>query len=76
MTAPRPLPRPGQRPPMPAPKLLTVAEVAGVMRVSGMTVYRLIRRQELRSVRIGRSLRVPERAVHDYLRDAEVGRDA
>ena len=48
-------------------KFLTVAEVATLMRVSKMTVYRLVHSGELASVRVGRSFRVPERAVHDYL---------
>ena len=51
-------------------KFLTVAEVAAVMRVSKMTVYRLVHAGELSAVRVGRSFRVPERAVQDYLRDA------
>ncbi len=51
-------------------RFLTVAEVAAVMRVSKMTVYRLVHSGELASVRVGRSFRVPERAVHDYLRGA------
>ena len=51
-------------------KFLTVAEVATVMRVSKMTVYRLVHSGELASVRVGRSFRVPERAVHEYLRGA------
>lgn len=49
-------------------RFLTVAEVASIMRVSKMTVYRLVHSGELTSVRVGRSYRVPERAVHDYLR--------
>jgi len=51
-------------------KFLTVAEVAGVMRVSKMTVYRMVHSAELPAVRVGRSFRVPEKAVHDYLRAA------
>jgi excisionase family DNA binding protein len=76
----RPQPRPGQlvqRPlgvqpaPRPAPvRFLTVAEVAGIMRVSKMTVYRLVHTGELAAVRVGRSFRVPEAAVRDYLSDA------
>ena len=49
---------------------LTVAEVAAVMRVSRMTVYRLVHAGELHAVRVGRSFRVPQQAVHDYLRGA------
>lgn len=49
---------------------LTVAEVAALMRVSKMTVYRLVHSGELAAVRVGRSFRVPEKAVHDYLHEA------
>jgi excisionase family DNA binding protein len=48
-------------------RLMTVAEVAAVMRVSKMTVYRLVHGGTLPAVRVGRSFRVPEKAVHDYL---------
>ncbi len=51
-------------------RFLTVAEVAALMRVSRMTVYRLVHAGDLPAVRVGRSFRVPERAVHDYLRDS------
>ncbi len=51
-------------------KFLTVAEVATVMRVYRMTVYRLVHSGELPAVRVGRSFRVPERAVHEYLSSA------
>jgi excisionase family DNA binding protein len=51
-------------------RFLTVAEVAALMRVSRMTVYRLVHSGELASVRVGRSFRVPERAVHAYLSEA------
>ena len=53
-------------------RFLTVAEVATCMRVSKMTVYRLVHNGELPAVRVGRSFRVPEQAVHDYLRDSFV----
>jgi excisionase family DNA binding protein len=66
-----PVGRPAQVPaPRAAVAFLTVAEVASLMRVSKMTVYRLVHGGELSAVRVGRSFRVPERAVHDYLRDA------
>ncbi|HVL85636.1 MAG TPA: helix-turn-helix domain-containing protein [Mycobacteriales bacterium] len=51
----------------PGHALLTVAEVARVMRVSKMTVYRLIQAEELPAVRFGRSIRVPAPAVRAYL---------
>ena len=41
-------------------KFLTVAEVAEIMRVSKMTVYRLVHSGELPAVRVGRSFRVNE----------------
>jgi excisionase family DNA binding protein len=48
-------------------QFLTVAEVAGLMRVSKMTVYRLVHNGELPAVRVGRSFRVHAKAVHDML---------
>jgi excisionase family DNA binding protein len=51
-------------------RFLTVAEVAAVMRVSKMTVYRMVHSGELPAVRVGRSFRVPEKAVQDYLKAA------
>ncbi len=50
------------------PKFLTVAEVAAMMRVSKMTVYRLVHNGELPAVRVGRSFRVTEEDVDEYLR--------
>ena len=49
-------------------KFLTVAEVATMMRVSKMTVYRLVHGGELPAVRVGRSFRVSEDDVQEYLR--------
>jgi excisionase family DNA binding protein len=51
-------------------QFLTVAEVATMMRVSKMTVYRLVHNGELPAVRVGKSFRVPEKAVHGYLEGA------
>jgi excisionase family DNA binding protein len=44
-------------------RFLTVAEVADMMRVSRMTVYRLVHSGDLPAIRFGRSFRVPESAV-------------
>ena len=55
-----------------AVKFLTVQEVAEFMRVSKMTVYRLVHAGELPAVRFGRAYRVPANAVDSYLRAAVV----
>ena len=47
---------------------LTVEETAAVMRVSKMTVYRLLHSGELPGIRIGKSFRVSEQALQNYLR--------
>ena len=44
-------------------RFLTVAEVADMMRVSTMTVYRMVHAGELPAIRFGRSFRIPESAV-------------
>jgi excisionase family DNA binding protein len=49
-------------------RLLTATEVADLMRVSRMTVYRLIKSGEMPSLRVGKGYRFREEDVHDYLR--------
>lgn len=51
--------------------LLTAAEVADQLRVSTMTIYRLIRTGDLPAVRVGRNYRVRARDLAAYL-DAQV----
>jgi excisionase family DNA binding protein len=58
---------PGAADGQPRTQFLTVAEVAALMRVSKMTVYRLVHNGELPAVRVGRSFRVHAKAVHDML---------
>lgn len=53
-------------------RFMTVAEVAEVMRVSKMTVYRLVHSGELPAVQFGRSYRVPETAVEAFLGSARL----
>jgi excisionase family DNA binding protein len=48
-------------------RLLTADEVADLLRVSTMTVYRLIRRGELPAVRVGRNYRVRSGDLDTYL---------
>lgn len=48
-------------------RFVTVAEVAKLMRVSTMTVYRLIKSGELAAVKIGKSYRLQPEDVDRYL---------
>lgn len=48
-------------------RLLTVHEVADLMRVSTMTIYRLIKTGDLRAARVGRSYRLRASDVESYL---------
>jgi len=49
------------------PRFMTVAEVAQLMRVSTMTVYRIIKAGDLPATRVGKSYRITETDVDDYL---------
>jgi excisionase family DNA binding protein len=53
-------------------RLLTVAEVAATMRVSNMTVYRLIKSGDLPALRVGKNYRIRESDVDLYLSDRSV----
>ena len=50
---------------------LTVQEVASIMQVSKMTVYHWSTAATFAAIRAGRSFRIPEQAVHEYLRQME-----
>ena len=52
-------------------KFMTVTEVADMMRVSRMTVYRMIHSGDLPAVRFGRSYRVPQEAVQAIVTDTD-----
>lgn len=52
--------------------LLTVGEVATLMRVSNMTVYRLIKAGQLAAVRVGKNYRIRRRDVERYLSERTV----
>jgi excisionase family DNA binding protein len=51
----------------PRDQYLTVSEVAAALRVSNMTVYRLVSSGELPAVKVGRCLRLPVEEVDRYL---------
>jgi excisionase family DNA binding protein len=52
--------------------LLTVAEVAHAMRVSNMTVYRLIKSGDLPAVRVGKNYRLRETDLERFLEERSV----
>jgi excisionase family DNA binding protein len=52
--------------------LLTVGEVAQVMRVSNMTVYRLIKSGQMAAIRVGKNYRIRHRDMEKYLSDRAV----
>jgi excisionase family DNA binding protein len=51
-------------------KFLTIYELARIMRISKMSAYRLVHSGELEAIRVGRSYRIPEQAVVNYMRGA------
>ena len=52
--------------------LLTVGEVAQLMRVSNMTVYRLIKSGQLSAIRVGKNYRIRRADVSRYLNERAV----
>lgn len=53
-------------------RLLTVGEVAATMRVSNMTVYRLIKSGQLGAIRVGKNYRIRESDVNRYLSERSI----
>lgn len=56
-------------------KFLTVAEVAEMLRVSRMTVYRWVHAGDMPAVRFGRSFRVPASAIETFMEQAHLHGD-
>ena len=52
------------------PFLLTVPEVAALLRISRNSAYELIARNALPSVRLGRTIRVPRHALEAWILNA------
>jgi excisionase family DNA binding protein len=55
--------------------LMTVSEVADTMRVSSMTVYRLIKGGELPALRVGKNYRIRQSDVQRFLAERSVRSD-
>lgn len=55
-------------------RLWTVAEVAEHMRVSNMTVYRLIKAGQLPAIRVGKNYRIRDVDFAEYLDASRTGR--
>lgn len=49
------------------PLALSVPEVAKLLKIGRNTAYELVRSRQIRSVRIGRQIRVPRSALEEYL---------
>jgi excisionase family DNA binding protein len=49
------------------PDYLTIREVAEELRVSKMTIYRLVHSGELPCIRVGRSFRIERHELNAYL---------
>lgn len=49
--------------------VLTVRELAALLRIGINNAYQLVREGTIRSVRVGRQYRIPRRAVDEYLED-------
>jgi excisionase family DNA binding protein len=57
------------------PELLTVSEVAALVRVSKMTIYRMIQKGDLPAITVGKSYRVPRAAVRCLTQSRGLPRD-
>lgn len=49
------------------PDVMTVAELAKRLRIGRSSAYGLVRKGEVRSIRVGRVIRIPATAVDDFL---------
>ena len=50
--------------------VLTVEDLARILAISKNTAYELVRSRKIRSVKIGRTYRIPKAALEEYLKSA------
>ena len=50
------------------PAILTVDEMASVLRIGRNSAYELIRSRKIQSIMIGRCIRIPRSALEDFIR--------
>lgn len=53
--------------PMVQSRFASVDEVATMLHVSNMSIYRLVERKEISAITVGKSIRIPIKAVWDYI---------
>lgn len=58
------------------PEFLTVPEVAVILRVSKMTVYRMVHKHEMEAIRAGRGFRVYSASLAAYIASGAVSSEA
>ena len=56
-------------------KLLTAKEVAEILSVSKPTVYKLIRHEDLKAIRVGKSYRISQESLNEILQGLRKGTD-
>jgi len=49
------------------PPVLSIPEVADILKVASGSAYRLVNSGQLPCIRIGRAIRIPRRAILDFL---------
>jgi excisionase family DNA binding protein len=55
------------------PMLFTAEEVADILHIGRSTVFKLMKQNQLESIRLGRSRRVPIDALQNYVEDLRQG---
>jgi excisionase family DNA binding protein len=48
-------------------KFMTMNEVAETLSVSRMTIHRLVDKGEIKSLKVGRAVRIPEESIKEYV---------
>jgi len=53
------------------PLLLTVGELASVLRIGRNAAYQLVKGGNVQSIHVGRSIRIPRNALVQFVEDAQ-----
>lgn len=55
------------------PLLLTVGEMASILRIGRNPAYQLVKDGNIQSIRVGRSIRIPRKALIQFVNQTQAG---
>ena len=61
-----------EKKPLPEPRAYTVEQIAATLNIGRTTAYQLVKKEQLKTVRIGNAIRVSKKSFDEWLESLEL----